>query len=78
LLESFEKYHELKKLIGSKLEKMSTIEAIKILRAADVPAFEVLSLKDPEKIEELLGDRIIEEIEFEGKRIKAAKNPFGI
>ncbi|MEG9194875.1 MAG: CaiB/BaiF CoA-transferase family protein [Candidatus Methanoglobus sp.] len=78
LLESFEKYQELKKLIGSKLEKMSTIEAIKILRAADVPAFEVLSLKDPEKIEELLGDRIIEEIEFEGKRIKAAKNPFGI
>ncbi len=78
LIESFEKYEEVKKLIGSRLEKMSTEEAIKLLRAADIPAFEVLSLKDPEKIEELLGERIIEEIEFEGKRIKVAKNPFGV
>ncbi len=78
LLGSFERYEELKKLIGSKLEKMSTKEAIEILQSADVPAFEVLSLEEPEKIEELLGESIIEEIEFEGRRIKVAKNPFGV
>lgn len=78
LVGSFKRYEELKKLIGCKLEKMSTKEAAEILRSADVPAFEVLSLEEPEKIEELLGERIIEEVEFGGRRIKVAKNPFGV
>ncbi|MEM4541018.1 MAG: CaiB/BaiF CoA-transferase family protein [Archaeoglobaceae archaeon] len=76
LFESIERYEELRNLISLKLEKMKTDEAIKVLQNADVPAFEVLSLKDPDRIEELLGDRIFEEIEFGEKKIKAVKKPF--
>lgn len=76
LFESIERYEEFRKLISSKLEKMKTEEAVRILRNADVPAFEVLSLREPDRIEELLGDRIFEEIEFGEKKIKVVKKPF--
>lgn len=78
LIESFWRYEEIKGPISSKLEKMKTEGALKILRSADVPAFEVLSLRDPEKIEKVIGQRITEEIEFEGKRVKVAKSPFEV
>ncbi|MCS7144889.1 MAG: CoA transferase [Archaeoglobaceae archaeon] len=76
LIASFERHEELKELIKLKLEKMKTLDAIRVLRNADVPAFEVLSLKDPDKIEEVIGESIFEEIEFEGKKLKIAKKPF--
>lgn len=76
LIESFERYEGIRELISGKLEKMKTEEAIKVLQNADVPAFEVLSLRDPDRIEELLGENIFEEIEFQGKKIKIAKKPF--
>jgi crotonobetainyl-CoA:carnitine CoA-transferase CaiB-like acyl-CoA transferase len=78
MLEIFDRYEEIRDLIGPKIKKMSTKEAIELLQSAGVPAFEVLSLEEPEKIEKLIGESIIEEIEFEGRRIKVAKNPFGV
>ncbi|MCX8172708.1 MAG: CoA transferase [Archaeoglobaceae archaeon] len=76
LLESFEKYEEVKREIENKLTKMTTKEVLEVLQKADVPAFEVLSLKNPTKIEETVGDRIFEELEFEGERVKIVRSPF--
>lgn len=76
LFESFECYEEIKGLISSKLKGMKTSEVLELLRSADVPAFEVLSLKEPDKIEKVLGKRVFEEIEFDGKVVRVAKSPF--
>lgn len=76
LIASFERYEELRELISSKIEKMRTSDVIKVLHDADVPAFEVLSLKDASKLEEMIGEKIFEDIEFEGKKVRIAKKPF--
>ncbi|KUK05678.1 MAG: Bile acid-inducible operon protein F (BaiF-3), partial [Archaeoglobus fulgidus] len=51
LVESFSRYEEVRKAIEEKLGRMTTEEAVKVLQDADVPAFEVLSLRDVDKIE---------------------------
>ncbi|MCS7121709.1 MAG: CoA transferase [Archaeoglobaceae archaeon] len=75
LLKSFEMFEEIKKMIEKRVRKMLTKDLVKILRDADVPAFEVMNLKEVEKIEELLGEKLVEEIEFEGRKVKVVKNP---
>lgn len=74
LTESFGKNY-VREMIEEKIKKMSKKEVVRILREVDVPVFEVMSLREIEKIEELLGEKLVEEIEFEGKRVKVVKNP---
>ncbi len=76
LVESFARYDEVRKAIEERLGRMSMEEAVKLLQSADIPAFEVMSLKEVEKIEERVGERLVDEVEWEGKRIRLVKPPF--
>ncbi|WP_290596587.1 MULTISPECIES: CaiB/BaiF CoA transferase family protein [unclassified Archaeoglobus] len=76
LLESFSRFEEIRAAIQEKLENMTTDEAVELLQKADVPAFEVRSLKDVERIEEVVGEKLTEDIEWNGKRIRLIKPPF--
>uniref|UniRef100_A0A7C2NHR2 CoA transferase n=1 Tax=Archaeoglobus fulgidus TaxID=2234 RepID=A0A7C2NHR2_ARCFL len=76
LMESFARYEEVRKAIAEKLEQMSLKEAIELLQNADVPAFEVISLNEFEKIEERIGEKLVDEVEWEGRKIRLVKPPF--
>ncbi len=76
LEESFKRYDEVKKAIEEKLKGMKTKEVVEKLQKADIPVFEVKSLRDIEEIEELIGEKLVEEVEFEGKTVKLIKPPF--
>ncbi len=77
LVEAFERYDEVREKIGGRLARMSTREALELLEKADVPAFEVLSLRDIERLENFAGCSFVEEVEFEGRRVKLIRPPFG-
>lgn len=62
--------------IARKIGSMTTKEAIEKLRFADVPAFEVYSASEIWKLEEMIGEKLTEEIEFEGRKIKVPKFPW--
>lgn len=76
LLESFEKYEDLKNLIQKKLENMTTQKALDVLLKADVPVAEVKSLKNVEEIGEIVGEKLVEEVEFHGRKYKLIRPPF--
>jgi len=76
LVESFSRYEEVRKAIEEKLGRMTTEEAVKVLQDADVPAFEVLSLRDVDKIEDRVGEKLVDEVEWNGRRIRLIKPPF--
>ncbi len=76
LVESFSRYEEVRRAIQEKLKQMSTEEAVELLQSADVPAFEVMSLKEVEKIEERVGERLVEEVDWNGKKIRIVRPPF--
>ncbi|WP_202320268.1 CaiB/BaiF CoA transferase family protein [Archaeoglobus neptunius] len=76
LIESFSRYDEVKNAIQDRLLTMSTEEAIEIFEKADIPAFEVRSLGEVEKIEERIGENIVEEIEWNGRKIRLIRPPF--
>ncbi len=76
LLESFSRYKDIRGAIQEKLGKMSTKEVIELLEKADIPVFEVKSLKDVEEIEERIGERLVDEVEWNGKKIRLIKSPF--
>ncbi len=75
LSESFKRYDEVKKAIENKLKDMTTKDILDKLQKAGIPAFEVLSLKDIKRIEDVIGEELVEEVEFEGKKVKLIK-PF--
>ncbi len=77
LFETFSRYDEIKNRIQEKIRDMTTKEVVKLLRNVDVPVFPVLSLKDYEKIEEFIGEKLVEEVEVDGKKVKIVKPPFG-
>ena len=54
---------------------MTTKDILDKLQKAGIPAFEVLSLKDIKRIEDVIGEELVEEVEFEGKKVKLIK-PF--
>lgn len=76
LIDSFSRYDEVRRAIQEKIEHMSTEEAVKTLQSADIPAFEVRSLKEIDKIEERVGERLTEYVEWEGRKIRLIKPPF--
>ncbi|AAB89931.1 MULTISPECIES: CaiB/BaiF CoA-transferase family protein [Archaeoglobus] len=76
LVESFSRYEEVRKAIEEKLGRMTTEEAVKVLQDADVPAFEVLSLRDVDKIEDRVREKLVDEVEWNGRRIRLIKPPF--
>ena len=76
LVEAFERCDEVKEKIQAKLAKMRTREVVELLNSADVPALEVLSLKEIEKIEERVGEELVEVVEMEGRKVKLVKPPF--
>ncbi len=76
LVEAFNRYDEVRKAIEEKLRNMKTDEVVDLLTSANIPAMRVFSLKEYEKIEEVVGDSLIEEVEWEGRKIKLVKPPF--
>lgn len=76
LFNAIARYDSLREEIAKKLENLTTKEAIEKLRFAEVPAFEVHSALEIEKLEEMLGEKFIDEIEFQGKKIKLPKFPW--
>ncbi len=76
LVEAFERYDEVREKIQAKLAKMRTREVVELLNSADVPALEVLSLKEIEKIEERVGEELVEVVEMEGRKVRLVKPPF--
>ncbi len=76
LLETFDRYDEVKRSIQEKVKEMTTEEVVRILRSVDAPVFPVLSLKNYEKIEEFVGEKLVEEVEVEGEKAKIVKPPF--
>ncbi len=76
LIESFSRCEEVKKAIQERLEKMSTEQVLELLGKADIPVFEVRSVREIEKIEERVGEKLVDEIEWEGRRIRLIKHPF--
>jgi crotonobetainyl-CoA:carnitine CoA-transferase CaiB-like acyl-CoA transferase len=76
LIESFSRYEDVRKAIEEKLGRMTTEEAVRILQDADVPAFEVMSLRDVDKIEDRVREKLVDEVEWNGRRIRLVKPPF--
>ncbi len=76
LIDAINRYEAVRDEIARKLETLSTREAIEKLRFADVPAFEVYSPLEIEKLEEMIGEKLIEEIEFQGRKIRVSKFPW--
>lgn len=76
LMEAIERYEDFRKELEKKFASLTTKEAVEKLRLADVPVFEVRSIKDIEKLEEMLGESLFDEIEFEGKKVKVARFPW--
>ncbi|MCX8172496.1 MAG: CoA transferase [Archaeoglobaceae archaeon] len=73
---AIERFEEVKEELAKKIGSFTTKEIIEKLRFADVPAFEVFSLKEIEKVEELLGEKLVEEVNFGGKKFKLVKPPW--
>ncbi|TDA27758.1 MAG: CoA transferase [Archaeoglobi archaeon] len=76
LSEAIEKYEEVREELERKFAGISTRELVEKLRAADVPVFEVQKIEEIEKLEDLLGENLFEEVEYEGKKVKLAKFPW--
>lgn len=76
LIDAINRYEAVRNEIAKKLESLTTKEAIEKLRFADIPAFEVYNVLEIEKLEEAIGEKLIEEIEFQGKKIKVSKLPW--
>jgi crotonobetainyl-CoA:carnitine CoA-transferase CaiB-like acyl-CoA transferase len=76
LFESFFRHEEVRKEIQSKLETMSTDEAVRVLLDADIPVMDVKTLKKIEEIEETIGEKLTEEVEYRGRRYRIIKPPF--
>ncbi|MEM4702221.1 MAG: CaiB/BaiF CoA-transferase family protein, partial [Archaeoglobaceae archaeon] len=76
LADGINNYERIREEIERKMENLTTREAVEKLRLADVPVFEVYKANEIEKLEEILGESLFEEIEFQGKKIKAVKFPW--
>lgn len=76
LIESFSRYKEVKEKIQSKLEGMKTVEALELLKNADIPVSDVKTLKKLEGIEEVMGEKLSEEVEYRGRKFRVIKPPF--
>lgn len=76
LVDSFSRFGDVRKAIQEKIECMGTEEAVKILQMNDIPAFEVMSLKEIDKMEERVGEKLTEYVEWEGRKIRLIKPPF--
>lgn len=76
LTDAINSYEVVRDEIAKKIGSMTTKEVIEKLRFADVPAFEVYSALEIEKLEEMIGEKLTEEIEFKGKKIKIPKLPW--
>ncbi|MCS7130564.1 MAG: CoA transferase [Archaeoglobaceae archaeon] len=76
LTSAIENFERVREELAKKIGSFTTKEIIEKLRFADVPAFEVFSLKEIEKVEELLGEKLVEEVNFGGKRFKLVKPPW--
>ncbi|MEM1578388.1 MAG: CaiB/BaiF CoA-transferase family protein [Archaeoglobaceae archaeon] len=76
LFEAISNFEIVRKEIEEKIASMRTKEAIEKLRSLDIPVFEVLSLEEIEELEEMLGEKIVREVEFFGKKIRLVKPPW--
>ncbi|OYT34964.1 carnitine dehydratase [Archaeoglobales archaeon ex4484_92] len=78
LFESFKHYTEIRRMIKERIKRMTTKEVLELMKKADVPVLEVLSLKEIEEIENRLGEKLVENIKFESKYAKVIKPPFKV
>lgn len=76
LSESFKMYEEVRSAIQNKLESMDTKDVVDMLEKEDIPIFEVRSLRSVEEIEERIGEKLVDEIEWDGRKIRLIKSPF--
>ncbi|MCS7119311.1 MAG: CaiB/BaiF CoA-transferase family protein [Archaeoglobaceae archaeon] len=76
LLEAMNDYKRIKEEIEKRIAVLTTKEAVEKLRFADIPVFEVYRAKEIEKLEEVLGESLIDEIEFEGRKTKIIRFPW--
>ncbi|MDI9641987.1 MAG: CaiB/BaiF CoA-transferase family protein [Archaeoglobaceae archaeon] len=76
ILSALENFELVKEELAKKIGSFTTKEIIEKLRFADVPAFEVYSLQEIDKLEEALGEKLVEEINFNGKKVRLVKPPW--
>lgn len=71
-----EKYEAVREEIANKFADYTTKELVDKLRSAEIPVFEVYSLREIEKLEELLGEKIVEEVLFNNRIVRLIKPPW--
>lgn len=76
LIDAINRYETVREEIAKRISSLTTKEAIEKLRFADIPAFEVQSILEIEKLEEMLGEKFVDEVEFQGRKIKLLKFPW--
>lgn len=76
LQSAIENFELVREELTKKFGSFTTREILEKLRFADIPAFEIYSLKEIEKLEEALGEKLVEEINVNGKKVRLIKPPW--
>ena len=76
LIESFNRCDEVRKAIQQRLENVTTKEVLDMLERFDIPVFEVKSFREIEEVEKRIGEKLVEEVEWEGRKIRLIRPPF--